>query len=69
MNTYVFKLGPEMAFALTIAALTALLQILVEFDANTVENWEFWAISAGSGIARAVAVAGLAVLGKAAFSR
>lgn len=65
---YNFKAWPELVWAVVIAAASALLMVLVDFDAALVEDWEFWAISVGSGVARAVAVAALAVIGKATFT-
>jgi len=65
---YDFKVLPELGFAAAVAVLTALLQILVDFDASVIGDWETWAISAGSAAARAAAVAMLAVLGKSVLA-
>lgn len=69
LETYSFKWLPEMGFAVVVGVVTAALQILADFDGMAVDDWAFWGINVGSALARAAAVAGLAVLGKAALSR
>lgn len=60
---YDFKILPEIVWAAVIAASMALFQALVIFEPNEIEDWQFWAVSLGSGIVRAVAAAALAVIG------
>ena len=58
--TYQFKWLPELGFAALVAASTALLQALTEFDPALVTDWRLWAVALGAGVVRATA-AGLIV--------
>lgn len=59
--TYTFKLGPEMAWAVAVAAVVAVLQVLVEFDPSAITDWRAWAIALGASAVRAAAGAAIAI--------
>lgn len=64
MMTYNFKALPELLFALFVALITWVFQLLLDFNPDTVTDWKTWAIAAAGGLARAIGAAGIAWLGK-----
>ena len=57
---YQFKLGPEIFWAIVIAAVLAVAQILVTLRPEEIADWRFWAITTAGAVARA---AGGAIVG------
>ena len=65
MNTkYSFQPKPEFFWFIAVAAITVGVQALVEFDPETITNWESWAIGIGAAMVRAAAGAFLAYVAK-----
>ncbi len=62
MPEYVFKPNPEFFWAVLIAGVISVLQMLVGFDPLAVENWRLWAITLGGAFARAAIGAALAMM-------
>ena len=61
---YDFKKAQEFGWFLFVAASTSVLQILVDFNPDKVQDWKLWAIGLGAGAVRAVAAATLAWIAK-----
>ena len=66
---YEFKWIHELAWAALVAASTALLQALTEFDPATITSWHTWTIALGAGIVRATAAGLLIAMARATGRR
>lgn len=55
--TYHFQAIQEAAWVAAVAAATFLLQVLVVFSPDEIDDWQIWATTAGAGIVRAIAAA------------
>ena len=66
---YQFKLVQELAFAAFGAIGIFIFQVAADFDPETVQDWQTWAVALGGGLIRAAGVALLGVMGKAVVSR
>lgn len=62
---YDVKFWQEAAWAVLIAVVVSLLQVLVDFDPAKIADFRVWVISLGAGAVRAAAIALLAWVGKA----
>ena len=61
---YDFDRGKELAWFAMVAAGTFLLVLAVDFDPDTIADWQAYAVAAGAGALRAAAAAVLARMGK-----
>ena len=66
---YHLKILPELGWAVLIAVGTLIFQVIVDFDAAKIEDWETWAISLGSGAVRVGAAAALVAIGRGVLER
>lgn len=64
MEGYEFKPKPEFLWFIGIAALTVVAQALVEFDPETITDWQAWAIALLAAVGRAVGGAFIAYMAK-----
>ena len=62
---YSIKFWEEAGWAVLIAVVVSLLQVLIDFDPAKIVDFRVWAISLGAGAVRAAAIALLAWVGKA----
>ncbi len=60
--SYEFKITQEAAWAFTVGAGTALIQIAVTFDPATITDWSTWAVASGAAALRAGAAMTLPIL-------
>lgn len=51
---YRFKLGSELVWAIVVAAILALGQILITLKPEDITNWRLWAVTGAGAVARAV---------------
>lgn len=60
--SYRYEKLKELAWFAVVAAGTAVLMVLIEFDPEKITSWQTWAVSLGSGMIRAAAGAVIAAL-------
>ncbi len=61
---YEFKRSKELAWFAAVAAGTFLLVLAVDFDPDTIGDWQAYVVAAGAGMLRAAAAAVLAARGR-----
>ena len=66
---YNFLWAQELAWAALVAASTAVMQALTEFDPAVITDYRFWAISLGAGVVRATAAGLLVAMARATGRR